>query len=275
MSVLQSSFPNNFIGIVDSESKFSTTDLSQKPYRSSSQVDLGIASITAFTALSETSFVIGDAEGGIYRFDKMETSWHLTDRIGNHRHTVTALHTLQNGHLVSGSTDGTVYLWDTGRAICLSMVNDEHHEEPVVAFYQASDGRFLVLTPHTVTTWDIAKDTLRELMGYSFLSEATCFTVLTDDRIAIGTRDGSVQILEENRFEWISLEGHSHPVKAVYALSREDIVSVGMDGTILVWDCNSTEIIDMLEEEAEESILVDDDRIAYWQDGRLMIWNFG
>jgi WD40 repeat protein len=153
------------------------------------------------------------------------------------------------------------------------MIDDEYHEESVLAFHQASDGRLLVLTPHTVSTW-VAEDMFQELMGYSFLVEATCFTVLTDNRIAVGTRDGSIQILKEEGFEWTPLEGHSHPVKAVYALSGEDIVSVGEDGTILVWDCKTTEIIDMLEEEAEESILVAKDRLAYWQDGRLMDWNF-
>jgi WD40 repeat protein len=275
MSVLQSSFPNNFIGIIDSESKFSTTDLSKKPYRSSPSVDLGIATITAFTALSSTSFVIGDNEGGIYRFDKSETTWSLTDRLGNHRTPVTALQTLQTGYLVSGAKDGTVYLWDTDRATCLSMIDDEYHEESVLAFHQTSDGRLLVLTPHTVTTWDVAENSLQERMGYSFLATATCFTVLTDDRIAVGTRDGSIQILEEDRFEWTPLEAHSYPVKAVYALSREDIVSVGEDGTILVWDCKTNEIVDMLEEEAEESVLLANDRLAYWQDGQLLDWNFG
>jgi WD40 repeat protein len=273
MSVLQSSFPNNFIGTIDSGSQFRLSDLSQTPFKTSAPIDLGIATITAFTALSSTSFVIGDAEGGVYRFDKTATSWDLTDRFGNHRTPVTALQTLQDGYLVSGAKDGTVYLWDTDRGACLSMIDDEYHEESILAFHQASDGRLLVLTPHTVSTW-VAEDMFQELMGYSFLATATCFTVLTDNRIAVGTRDGSIQILKEEGFEWTPLEGHSHPVKAVYALSGEDIVSVGEDGTILVWNCKTTEIIDMLEEEAEESVLVAKDRIAYWQDGRLMDWNF-
>lgn len=278
MSLLLSSFPNHFIGMLDSESKISMADLSVKPYRYSTPHDLGIANITAFTALSATSFVIGDAEGGIYRFDQdtHDASWTLTDRLGNHRYTVTALQRLQNGLLVSGSKDGTVYLWDTDRAVCLSRIDDEYHEEPVVAFHQALDGRLLVLTPHTVSIWDVDKDLLgEELMGYSFLFEATCFTILTDNRIAVGSRNGSVQLLNEDPYEWTPLEAHSHPVKAVYALTRNDFVSVGEDGTILVWDCKTTEVIDMLEEEAEESILIGEDRIAYWQDGRLMEWNFG
>jgi hypothetical protein len=40
-------------------------------------------------------------------------------------------------------------------------------------------------------------------------------------------------------------------------------------------DCKTNEIVDMLEEEAEESVLLANDRLAYWQDGQLLDWNFG
>ena len=257
-------------------------------------VSLGVAGLTAFTMLSSTSFVVGDDEGGLHLYElRGEEGWTYADRIGNHRHGITALLLLADGRLVSGSSNGTVAFWDLKREAyhkCVFLIDDEYHEDPVVAFHQTSwrsspaeageECRLYILGQQGVGTWDVSDGKEpTELMGYSGItSRATCLTVLPDGRIAIGTVDGGIDLLTEPGKEsetsgWDLLDGHEGAVTAVYGLPDGSLVSFGADGALFLWDTETHQIVDALEElDSEGSTRMSPERVAYYTNEKLLCY---
>jgi len=250
------------------------------PVLNAEPIVLGVERVTAFAALSSTVFVLGDDEGGVFQYN---TETEDLVRLGNHRYNVTALLVLKDGRLVSADSDGTVYFWDMTRRTVTAMIDtiihslhqDKYFEEPIVSLVQADDGRLLILTASGLSTWDVANQEPQELMGYTTESLATCVTVLTDGRIAIGTASGTIEILDETSTVWETLDGHGDAVTALCPLSRNGLASVAADGAMFVWNLESSEIVDaMMTFGADTFLKHGGDRIVYWKDG-LKEWIFG
>ena len=235
-------------------------------------VPLGVAGLTAFVMLSLTSFVVGDDEGGLHVYElREEDGWTYADRLGNHRHGITALLLLADGRLVSGSSDGTVYFWDLAKEPyhkCVFMIDDEYHEDPVVAFHKFDDHLF-ILGEKGFCTWDSPSEKPVELMGYSgFSSRATCLTVMADGRVAIGTVEGDIELWSESG-EWDRLDGHASAVTTVYASPDGSLVSLGKDGALFLWNLETRQIVDALEDlDSEGSTLVPPGSVLYYANGR-------
>ena len=281
MSIFLSMYDSN-VGVLDSNATFQSWALRKTgpPVKTTDLAMLGVERVTAFVALSSTVFVIGDDEGGVFHYN---TETQDLSRLGNHRYNVTALLVLKDGRLVSADADGTVYFWDlatrtvtaTIDEIIHSLHQDKYFEEPIMSLVQAPDGRLLILTASGLSTWDVANQEPQELMGYTTESLATCVTVLTDGRIAIGTAAGTIEILNEASSVWETLDGHGDAVTALCPLSRNGLASVAADGAMFVWNLESGTIVDaMMSFGADTFLKKEEDRVVYWKDG-LKEWIFG
>ena len=276
------SMSDSRVGVLDSNATFQPWALrtTGPPVKEAEPTALDVEHMTAFAAVSPTVFVIGDGEGGVFQYN---TETREMTRLGNHRYNVTALLVLKDGRLVSADADGTVYFWDlTTKTVVAeideiihSLHQDKYFEEPIVSLVQAPDGRLLILTASGLSTWDVANQEPQELMGYTTESLATCVTVLTDGRIAIGTAAGTIEILDEASSVWETLDGHGDVVSAICPLSRNGMASVAEDGAMFVWNLESGEIVDaMMSFGADTFLKKEEDRIVYWKDG-LKEWIFG
>lgn len=244
---------------------------------------LGVAGLTAFTMITSSSFVVGDDEGGLHLYElRGEDGWTYADRIGNHRRGVTALLRLDDGRLVSGSSDGTVAFWDLSRPSlfrCVFMIDDEYHEDPVVAFHQTEDRRLLLLCEQGLSTWDLSGEEPTELMGFSWpYTKATCVNTLADGRIVVGREDGVIQILTESSetdwWNWEQLDGHAGAVTAIYGRPDGALLSLGSDGALFVWDTETRQIVDALEDLGSDgSAFLSPERVAYYGNEQVYVWN--
>ena len=281
MSIFLSMCDSN-VGVLDSNATFQSWALRKTgpPVKTTDLATLGVECVTAFVALSPTVFVVGDDDGGVFQYN---TETQDLTRLGNHRYNVTALLVLKDGRLVSADADGTVYFWDMTTktvvaeidTIIHSLQQDKYFEEPIMSLVQADDGRLLILTASGLSTWDVTNQEPQELMGYTTESLATCVTVLTDGRVAIGTAAGTIEILNEASSVWETLDGHGDAVTALCPLSRNGLASVAADGAMFVWNLESGEIVDaMMSFGADTFLKKEEDRIVYWKDG-LKEWIFG
>jgi len=282
--MLLSSVSDEWVGMVDSsDSTIQMWDCSGSiGVAKSSKTPLGVAGLTAFTMITSISFVVGDDEGGLHLYElRGKEGWTYADRIGNHRHAVTALLLLVDGRLVSGSSNGTVAFWDLKREPyhkCVFLIDDEYHEDPVVAFHQFDD-RLFILGEKGFCTWDCSSEASEEpteLKGYSgFSSRATCLTVLPGGCIAIGTVGGDIELVSESEEDegtstWDRLDGHASAVTTVYAHPDGSLVSLGADGALFLWDLETRQIVDALEDlDSEGSTLASPGSVLYYANGRL------
>eukprot|EP00741_Cyanophora_paradoxa_P014480 tig00020801_g13965.t1 len=148
-------------------------------------------------------------------------------------------------HIVSGSRDGTVRMWDVETGSELRRL--EGHLDKVTSVAVSPDGRriFLGSEDKTVRVWDAETGSeLRRMEGHA--GPVNSVAVFPDGRLIISSRGGFVSCSDdktvrvwdaETGSELRRLEGHSDKVISV-AVSPDGrhIVSGSFDGTVRVWD---------------------------------------
>ncbi|MGW4774661.1 NB-ARC domain-containing protein [Nocardia sp. NPDC004278] len=141
-------------------------------------------------------------------------------------------------HIVSGSRDKTLRVWDLESGQLKRVV--EGHEQEVKSLALTADGHRVVSGSFdgTVRVWNLASGRLEHtLQGHSGYIYAVAVTA-DSQRIIVGSGDRNVQVwnLASKRLE-CTLPGHNNHVNAV-AVSADGryVVSGGFDRTVRVWD---------------------------------------
>ncbi|CCM06543.1 uncharacterized protein FIBRA_08817 [Fibroporia radiculosa] len=144
-------------------------------------------------------------------------------------------------HIISGSDDQTICVWDmeTGQQLCSPL---EGHAGPVISVAISQDGRHIASGSHdkTVRVWDMktGQQLGSPLEGHT--GPVSSVAISHDGRqIVSGSRDNTIRVWDMvTRQELGSpLEGHTGPVMSV-AISYDGrrIISGSLDKTIRVWD---------------------------------------
>ncbi len=163
-----------------------------------------------------------------------------------HSRGVSALAVLPDGHVVSGSDDCMVRVWDllTGETTCTL----EGHSESVTAVAVLPDGRVVSgSVDRNLRAWDLAiGETTCILEGHSEWVRAVA--VLPDGRVISGSDDRTLRVWDLATGETTcTLKGHSALVTAVVVLPDGRVVSGSDDRTLRVWDLATGETIRTLE----------------------------
>ncbi len=152
--------------------------------------------------------------------------------------------------LATGSTDGTVRLWDPARGTAVSQPLTGHTDTvQAVAAVDLADGRTLLATGSadgTVRLWDPARGTVvgQPLTGHSGGVWAVAAVGLADGRtlLATGSTDGTVRLWDPARGTAVGelQTGHTDWVLTMAAVGLADgrtlLATGGGDATVRLWD---------------------------------------
>ncbi|MEV4130168.1 NB-ARC domain-containing protein [Nocardia sp. NPDC049707] len=171
-------------------------------------------------------------------------------------------------HIVSGSRDKTVRIWDLKSGQLKRVIED--HEQEVKSLALTADGQRVVSGSFdgAVRVWNLASGRLEHtLQGHSGYIYAVAVTA-DSQRIIVGSGDQNVQVwnLASKRLE-CTLQGHNNHVNAV-AVSADGryVVSGGFDRTVRVWDLASGDLKHTL-----PGHIRDIEAVAVSADGRYVV----
>jgi WD40 repeat protein len=166
----------------------------------------------------------------------------LLHTLAGHSHTVGTVAVTPDGrHIVSGSWDRTVRVWDLESGTLLRIM--EGHTEGVTGVFVTRDARHIISASKdgTLKVWSLVAGTeLRSLQGHAMPIEAVAATP-DGKRIISASGDGTLRVWDlELGIELHVLEGHDRPVTAVAVTpDGEYAVSASADRTLRVWDIAS------------------------------------
>ncbi|KAL7933498.1 WD40-repeat-containing domain protein [Trichoderma chlorosporum] len=150
-------------------------------------------------------------------------------------------------HIVSGSTDKTIKIWDIATGACIQTLDGHTGSVNSVAFLPDSRQIVSGSSDKTIKIWDITKgmcdQTLRGHSGATF-----SIAVLTNGRLAAASSDRTVKIWDLLMGACVqTLKGHTMVVRSVAFSSSQQIISGSDDTTIKVWDIATGACVQTLE----------------------------
>ena len=156
-----------------------------------------------------------------------------------HSSKVSSLDLLQNGDLVSGSSDSTINIWEiasgalkkTLKAIPSVVIN---------AVVVLKNGDIAVGgNDQHVSIWDINSQIVKLTMPVNWQT-INALVVLQNDFLASGLTDNSIMIFNSNNGSLITtLRGHSQQVTSLVTTTNGDLISGSSDNSIRIWDANN------------------------------------
>ncbi|MGB7273541.1 MAG: DnaJ domain-containing protein, partial [Geitlerinemataceae cyanobacterium] len=191
----------------------------------------------------------GDFEGTI-------TSWNLESKAlhktlsnrsfsGNHGGVVFAVDLSPTQHtIVSGSSDGSIKIWDRIRGNLKQILNG--HTDAVRSVKISSDGKFLVSgsVDRTLRIWSLDRSqTLQTLTGHSGC--VTSVDLSSDDRtIASGSTDRTVKLWDLQTGELRrTLTGHSSTVLSISIAPNGKTIATASSNEVIIWEIQTGECI--------------------------------
>ena len=170
----------------------------------------------------------------------------LTQVIRKHQKWVTAVAFSPDGrHIVSGSADCTIQLWDAQTAVQVGNLI-QGHTSPVESVAFSPDGRYIVSgsSDSTIKLWDaqsggqvgntFQRHTFSAVMSVAFSPDGT--------HIVSGSKDSTIQLwdVQTGRQMGNPLQGHTSSVNSVaFSPDGRYIVSGSSDRKIQLWDAQT------------------------------------
>ena len=195
--------------------------------------------VTALAVLPDGRIALGFDRRSVFdRWDTTLCIWSPSagpSWIDGHQGRVTSLAVLQNGHLISGSGDGTISIWDAAAGIEIARL--EGHQGGVIAL-AVLPGELIVSGSHdnTIRMWDVAAG-LEDVRLERHRGAVTALTMLPNRGIVSGFDDSSIYIWDAGApVETTRLEGHRGVVTVLAALPDGRVVSGSNDGAICIWN---------------------------------------
>jgi WD40 repeat protein len=184
------------------------------------------------------------ATGNIYLSKFAPQSSH--SKIG-HTSAITCLVRFGDNHVISGSNDGTLRLWNTETGEQLKIFNGS---TGIITSIAADAQRNIVISAGTakeIVVWDIGSGQIQNLLS-GHHGNITCLALITRKRYLIsGSMDQTVRIWNIDTHESISLRGHTDRINSIaFDMSHNIIASASDDSTIRIWNFETHETLFIL-----------------------------
>ncbi len=154
-----------------------------------------------------------------------------------HESTVYSLCVTADSKIVSGSKDRTVRMWNM-QGEALGVCRG--HEGSISSVCVTKDGKIISGSQDgTVRIWNM---TGRELARCRHKNAVTSVRMTKDDKIISGCHDGTIGIWDMEGRELAHCKGHRGPVLTVCITDDGKIISGSQDRTVRIWDMNGIEL---------------------------------
>lgn len=149
------------------------------------------------------------------------------------------MHTSADGCLASGTSDGTICIWDTKptKPSMIRISRWKGHSQPsaITAVCMSEDGSRLAAsaTDGRLALWNIKEDVAELVYTYSYEGQShknagVCLCMShTDDRLICGSRDGMIRIWSMTTGQALLVAGRFEPSRAFRPLTAVDISQDG------------------------------------------------
>ncbi len=196
-------------------------------------------------------------------------------RIIEHPGSPNALAVLPEGRVVSGSSDGTLRVWDVEGGQTLQTLQGHSGGVSAVAVL---DSRRMVSGSDdgTLRVWDVKRgQTLQTLEGHS--SAVFAVAVLDSRRVVSASSGRTLRVWDVESGQTLQiLEGHPW-ITAVAVLNGRRVISGSSDGMLRVWDVESGQTLQILEGHSgwvSAVAVLDSCRVvSASSDGMLRVWD--
>jgi WD40 repeat protein len=200
----------------------------------------------------------------------------LIRTLEGHSGGVNAVAVVDGRQAVSGSSDGTLRIWDLQTGETLRTLKGPSRGVNAVAMV---DGRRAVSGSGdgTLRVWDLETgETLRTLDGRS--GGVYAVAVVDSRRAVSGSGDGTLRVWDLETGETLrTLDGHLGAIYAVAVVDGRRAVSASGDGTLRVWDFETGETLHTLEGHSSwvRTVAMVDGRraVSSGDDGTLRVWD--
>jgi len=184
-------------------------------------------------------------------------------------------------HIVSGSDDNTIKIWDFENGEVIRTLRG--HNSVVQIVFVTPDRRYILSgsLDKTIKIWDFEKgEEIRTLKGHNNLV-VSVFVTPDKKHIVSGSFDTTIKIWDFEKGEEIrTLKGHNGSVRSVFVTpDKKHIVSGSIDTTIKIWDFEKGEEIRTLKGHNGYvfSVFVTPDKkhiVSGSDDETIKIWDF-
>jgi len=182
--------------------------------------------------------------------------------------------------LASGSSDGTVKVWDAGTGDCMKLL--QGHGDWVNSVVFSHDSRRLASGSwdRTVKMWDAwTGECLKSLEGHS--KKVWSVTFSHDSQLlASGSWDGTARVWDVGTGECMTtLENHGDSIRSVaFSHNSRQLASASDNGTVKIWDTGTGDCLKSLEghgHSALSSLVFSHDscRLAYSLYNTVKVWD--
>ena len=184
-----------------------------------------------------------DSEGNIARVEFLlaEVSPHQIATLEGHTDGVAAVSFSPDGSLLaSGSSDGTILLWDMRSRERVATLG---HTDGVVAVSFSPDGSLLASgsSDGTILLWDMRSRERVATLGHTDGVAAVSFSP-DGSLLASGSSDGTILLWDMRSRERVATLGHTDGVVAVSFSPDGALLASGLgDRTVLLWDVATRE----------------------------------